>query len=118
MPDPLPSILLPDLARLTIQFWENWWLQAPSDDAEPDDRPAPPPPTPSHAVRSSCGPRPDAPTADTLQKILDQQQQLPNGQTELCDWQTQLQDIVDNMAHVLQRMHNWFMTQGHFPPPK
>ncbi|KAK4421798.1 hypothetical protein Salat_2130400 [Sesamum alatum] len=44
--DPLPSILLPDPARLTIQIRENWWLQAPSTDAEPEDRPAPPPPPP------------------------------------------------------------------------
>ncbi|KAK4434935.1 hypothetical protein Salat_0656500 [Sesamum alatum] len=35
MPDPLPSIPLPDPARLTIQIQENWWLQAPSTNAEP-----------------------------------------------------------------------------------
>ncbi|KAK4415168.1 hypothetical protein Salat_2624000 [Sesamum alatum] len=71
MPDPLPSIPLPDPACLTIQIRENWWLQAPSNDAEPDDRPTPPPPAPSHAARSSRGPRLDASTANTLQRILD-----------------------------------------------
>ncbi|KAK4430705.1 hypothetical protein Salat_0832200 [Sesamum alatum] len=79
MPDPLSSILLPDHARLTIQIWDNWLLQAPTTDAEPDDRPAPPPPAPSHAARSSHGPRPNASTVDALRRILDQQQQLSMG---------------------------------------
>ncbi|KAK4424814.1 hypothetical protein Salat_1675000 [Sesamum alatum] len=102
MPDPLSSIPLPDPARLTIQIRDNWWLQEPTTDAEPDDHPAPPPPAPSYAARSSRGPRPDASTVDALQRILDQQQQLLDGQTELRDRQTQLQDTVDNMAHILQ----------------
>ncbi|KAK4425305.1 hypothetical protein Salat_1724400 [Sesamum alatum] len=116
--DLLPSLPLPNPAPLTIKVRPNWRLQAPSDDAEHDDRPAPPPPVPSHTTRSSHGPQPDASTADTLQRILDQQQQLLVGQAEPRDWQTQIQDIVDNMAHVLQRMHDWFMTQGHYPPPQ
>ncbi|KAK4426562.1 hypothetical protein Salat_1424800 [Sesamum alatum] len=51
MPDPLPSIPLPDPARLTIQIQDNWWLQEPTTDAEPDDRPAPPPPAPLSCSR-------------------------------------------------------------------
>ncbi|KAK4415584.1 hypothetical protein Salat_2665800 [Sesamum alatum] len=107
LPDPLPSLPLPDLARLTKQIQGNWWLQAPSNDAEHDDHPTPPPPALSHATRSSRGPRPNASTTDTLQRILDQHQQLLVGQIKLRDQQTQLQDIIDNMAHVLQRMHDW-----------
>ncbi|KAK4434868.1 hypothetical protein Salat_0649700 [Sesamum alatum] len=56
MPDPLPSIPLRNPARLTIQIRDNWWLQAPTTEAEPDDRPAPPPSAPSHAAKSSRGP--------------------------------------------------------------
>ncbi|KAK4422642.1 hypothetical protein Salat_1846700 [Sesamum alatum] len=74
LPDSLSSLSLPDPTHLTIQIREKWWLQAPSDDAEHNDHPAPPPPTPSHAAGSSRGPRPDASTTDTLQRILDQQQ--------------------------------------------
>ncbi|KAK4434524.1 hypothetical protein Salat_0615200 [Sesamum alatum] len=82
--DPLPSIPLPDPARFAHHSNSGqWWLQAPTTDAEPDDRPAPPPPAPSHAVGSSRGPRPDASTADALQKNPRQAAQLLDGQTQL-----------------------------------
>ncbi|KAL0405378.1 UNVERIFIED_CONTAM: hypothetical protein Slati_3851700 [Sesamum latifolium] len=65
----------------------------------------------SPTIGSSRGPRPHPSTADTLHQILDQQQQL-------LDRQTQLQGTIDNMVQVLQCMHDWFVTQGHFPPPQ
>ncbi|KAK4424560.1 hypothetical protein Salat_1649500 [Sesamum alatum] len=71
-----------------------------SEDAENDDRLTPPPPVPSHAVGSSHGPRPDASTTDTVQRILDQQQQLLDRQIEFCDRQT-LQRVLDQQQRLL-----------------